>query len=314
MSCWLNSWVIRMEKLAIILVNYNGKQYNEACIDSILAGQSSCDKSIIVVDNASQDDSMELLRKRYNNDARIELIALEDNYGFSYANNVGIRRAIEEGADYVLLLNNDTEIDVDMLARLEECAQRHPDSMIVPKIYYSDRRDVIWSAGGKVSPLIRKVSHIGVDQVDRGQFEEEAEIAFATGCALLIPKGVIEQAGLLDEDFFLYYEDTEYSFRLTGMGIPIYYCPKAVMYHKVGASTKGADSPLCAYYIARNWLLCNRKHLGSRYPLFLIYFTINRLVCCMLWLVHGKTALVKATIRGIRDYRKKEFGKSRYYG
>lgn len=303
-----------MEKLAIILVNYNGKQYNEACIESILASPSVCDKKIIVVDNASRDDSMEILHRRYDNDARIELIALGDNYGFSYANNVGMSQAIEEGADYVLLLNNDTEIDADMLARLEECAQRHPDSMIVPKIYYSDRRDVIWSAGGKVSPLIRKVSHIGVDQVDRGQFEEETEIEFATGCALLIPKGVIEQAGLLDEDFFLYYEDTEYSFRLTGMGISIYYCPKAVMYHKVGASTKGEDSPLCAYYIARNWLLCNRKHLGSRYPLFLAYYVLNRVVCCLLWLVHGKTALVKATIRGIRDFRKREFGKSRYYG
>ena len=100
-----------MEKLAIILVNYNGKQYNEACIESVLASPSVCDKKIIVVDNASMDDSMELLRKRYNNDARIELIALEDNYGFSYANNVGIRRAMEKGSDYVLLLNNDTEID-----------------------------------------------------------------------------------------------------------------------------------------------------------------------------------------------------------
>lgn len=303
-----------MEKLAIILVNYNGKQYNEACIESLLAGRSTCDKSIIIVDNASRDDSMRLLHKRYDNDTRIELINLDDNYGFSYANNVGIRRAMEKGADYVLLLNNDTEIDADMLMRLEECAQRHPDSMIVPKIYYSDRRDVIWSAGGKVSPLIRKVSHIGVGQVDRGQFNEETEIGFATGCALLIPKGVIEKAGLLDEDFFLYYEDTEYSFRLTGMGISIYYCPKAVMYHKVGASTKGADSPLCAYYIARNWLLCNRKHLGSRYPLFLAYFALNRLVCCLLWLIHGKTKLVHATIRGIVDYGKKEFGKARYYG
>lgn len=303
-----------MEKLAIILVNYNGKQYNEACIESILASPSVCDKKIIVVDNASRDDSMEILHRRYDNDSRLVLIPLEDNYGFSYANNVGMSQAIEEGADYVLLLNNDTEIDADMLARLEECAQRHPDSMIVPKIYYSDRRDVIWSAGGKVSPLIRKVSHIGVDQVDRGQFEEETEIEFATGCALLIPKGVIERTGLLDEDFFLYYEDTEYSFRLTGMGISIYYCPKAVMYHKVGASTKGEDSPLCAYYIARNWLLCNRKHLGSRYPLFLAYYVVNRVVCCLLWLVHGKTALVKATIRGIRDFRKREFGKSRYYG
>lgn len=301
-----------MNKLAIILVNYNGKLYNEACIESILASPCACDKKIIVVDNASRDDSMDILHRRYDNDARIELVSLEDNFGFSYANNVGIRRAIEEGADYVLLLNNDTEIAPDMLIHLEACADRHPGSMIAPKIYYSDHRDVIWSAGGKVSPVIRKVSHIGVNEVDHGQFEEEKQIGFATGCALLIPKEVIEQAGLLDEAFFLYYEDTEYSFRLTEMGISIYYCPGAVMYHKVGASSKGEESPLCAYYIARNWLLCNSKHLGGRYPLFLIYYAVNRLVCCFLWLVHGKKALVQATIRGIGDYRKKAFGKARY--
>lgn len=303
-----------MEKLTIILVNFNGKQYNEACIESILANQVSFDQKIIVVDNASTDDSMQILRERYENDARIDLITLEANYGFSYANNVGMQRAMEEGADYVLLLNNDTEIASDMLAQLAECAKRHPDSMIAPKIYYSDHRNVIWSAGGSISPLIRKVSHIGLDQTDRGQYDEETEIGFATGCALLIPRRVIERAGMLDEDFFLYYEDAEYSFRLGKMGIPVYYCPKAVMYHKVGASSKGADSPLCAYYIARNWLLCNKKHLGGRYPLFLIYYVINRLVCCLLWLAHGKWELVRATWLGIRDFQKRRLGKSGYYG
>ncbi|MBP3476271.1 MAG: glycosyltransferase family 2 protein [Lachnospiraceae bacterium] len=303
-----------MEKLAVILVNYNGKQYNEACIESLLANQTSFEQKIIVVDNASKDDSIRVLKERYGTDTRVELIALEDNYGFSYANNVGIRKAMAEGADYVLLLNNDTEISEDMLTQLEACAKRHPDSMIAPKIYYSDHRDVIWSAGGKVSPMIRKVSHIGIDQVDRGQFEEEIEIGFATGCALLIPRGVIEQAGLLDEDFFLYYEDTEYSLRLAKMGIPIYFCPKAVMYHKVGASSKGADSPLCAYYIARNWLICNKKHLRGRYLLFLVYYVINRSVCCLFWLAHGKAVLVQATWRGIRDFQQSRYGKSRYYG
>lgn len=303
-----------MIKLAIILVNYNGKLYNEACIDSILNSQDSYEKKIIVVDNASKDHSMQILQERYGTDARIELIPLEDNYGFSYANNVGIRRAMEMQSDYVLLLNNDTEIASDMVAQLCECAQRHPDSMIAPKIYYSDRRNVVWSAGGRLSPLIRKASHIGVDQVDRGQFEKETEISFATGCALFIPCKVIEKAGMLDERFFLYYEDTEYSFRLGKTGIPIYYCPKAVMYHKVGASSKGADSPLCAYYIARNWLLCSKQHLGIRYPFFLMYYVINRLVCCLLWLIHGKSELVRATWRGIRDFQKNRFGKSGYYG
>lgn len=304
---------MKMDRLTIILVNYNGKQYNEACIESVLAGQSAFDRKILVVDNASGDDSIGRLKERYGNDARVELIRLDDNFGFSYANNVGIRRAMEDGADYVLLLNNDTEIAPDMLAQLAACAARHPDSVIAPKIYYSDRRNVIWSAGGRVSPFIRKVSHIGLDRTDRGQFEEETEIGFATGCALFIPCRIIERAGLLDEDFFLYYEDTEYCFRLTELGIPIYFCPEAVMYHKVGASSKGADSPLCAYYIARNWLLCNRKHLGVRYPLFLAYYGINRLVCCLLWLLHGKSALVQATWRGIQDYSKGKLGKSEYY-
>ncbi|MCD7726139.1 MAG: glycosyltransferase family 2 protein [Clostridiales bacterium] len=306
--------VIRMERLAVILVNYNGKQYNEACIESILAAQALWDKKIIVVDNGSQDDSLQILRQRYENCEAVELLPLDDNYGFSYANNAGIRRAMEEGADYVLLLNNDTEIAPDMLTGLEQCAKRHPDSMIAPKIYYSDRREVIWSAGGKVSPLVRKVSHIGVGQTDRGQFAEEKEVGFATGCALLIPCKVIRRAGFLDERFFLYYEDTEYSFRLGKLGISIYYCPEAVLYHKVGASSKGADSPLCAYYIARNWLLCNQKHLGKRYPLFLGYYMVNRTVCCLLWLAQGKGELVRATWRGIRDFQKGRFGKASCYG
>lgn len=300
-------------KLAIVLVNYNGKQYNTACIESILTQQDSHELKIIVVDNASQDDSMQILQELYGADIRVEWIRLDDNYGFSYANNIGIRRAQEWGADYVLLLNNDTETAPDMIAQIVACAGRHPNSVIAPKIYYSDNRDILWSAGGAVSPIIRKVRHIGLNQTDRGQFNEEQPIEFATGCCLLLPREVIDKAGVLDERFFMYYEDTEYCFRLQRVGIEIYYCPQARLYHKVGASSKGADSPLCAYYIARNWLLCNHIHLGSRYPLFLVYYTVNRLACCILWLLHGRRALVQATCRGIGDYRKKKFGRSGYY-
>lgn len=304
-------------KIAVILVNYNGRQYNTACIESLLAQRKCsgecCEIKIYVVDNASMDDSMQIIQERYGTDRRIETILLDDNYGFSYANNVGIRRAGEWGADFFLLLNNDTEAEADMLPQLLVCAQRHPDSMIAPKIYYSDHRDVFWSAGGAVSPIIRKARHIGLDQKDRGQFDEECRIGFATGCCLWIPRTVIDRAGDLDERFFLYYEDTEYSFRLQKAGISIYYCPKARLYHKVGASSKGADSPLCAYYIARNWLLCNRLYLRARYPLFLLYFAVNRTVCCALWLLRGKKELVLATGRGIRDYCGKKYGRAEYY-
>lgn len=301
-------------KLAVILVNYNGKSYNEACIESVRANRVQAKVRIIVVDNASSDGSVQTLRERYAGEEQTELIELDDNSGFSCANNVGIRRAQAWGADAVLLLNNDTEIGETMLQELLACAARHPGSVIVPKIYYSDDRKRIWSAGGSVSPVIRKVRHIGLDEEDRGQYDEERRIFFATGCCLFLPMQAIRQAGLLDERFFLYYEDTEYSFRLRELGIDIYYCPQAVMYHKVGASSKGADSPLCAYYIARNWLLCNRLRQRRRYPLFLAYYAVNRTACCLLWLLKGKGALVRATWLGIRDFHRGKFGRSAYYG
>ena len=302
-----------MRKLAVILVNYNGKQYNEACIESIRDNGFAGELQIIVADNASSDDSVQILRERYGEDDRVAVIALDDNYGFSYANNAGIRRAQEWGADCVMLLNNDTELAPGMLRELAVCADRHPESVIVPKICYSDDRKRIWAAGGEVSPVVRKVRHIGLNEIDEGQFDREREIGFATGCCLWIPMEVICRAGMLDERFFLYYEDTEYSFRLQGKGICMYYCPSALLYHKVGASTRGADSPLCAYYIARNWLLCSRMYLGGRYPLFVMYYVINRTVCSLLWLLRGRTGLVRATWRGIQDYRRGQFGRSTYY-
>ncbi len=304
-------WDVSRMKLAVILVNYNGKQYNEACIDSILSGEGAWELKIFVVDNASADDSMQMLQKCYHGEERVQIALLNKNYGFSRANNEGIRLAKQWGAEAVLLLNNDTEVEPDMISELAQCAMRHPDCVIAPKIYYSDRRDVLWSAGGEVSPIVRKVRHIGLNQKDTGQFDKERRIGFATGCCLLLPRAVIEKSGLLDERFFLYYEDTEYCFRLRKMGIDIWYCPRARLYHKVGASSKGADSPLCAYYIARNWLLCNRLHLRGRYPLFLFYYGINRTICCLLWLFRGKWALVQATWRGIRDHCKRRYGRAR---
>ncbi len=151
-------------KLAVILVNYNGKRYNEACIESLLRQQGGCEIKIIVTDNGSQDDSMQIIQERYGEDSRIETIFLDDNYGFSYANNVGICRAGEWMADYILLLNNDTEAREDLLKELMACAKRHPHSMIAPKIYYSERRNVLWSAGGEVSSFVPKVRHIGLNQ------------------------------------------------------------------------------------------------------------------------------------------------------
>lgn len=320
--CW-RSWdelsgVRKVEKskvkTAVILVNYNGKKYNKACIESILSSDTESEICIYVADNASTDGSMELLREQFCGEKRVSLMPLDANYGFSYANNEGIRRAAEEGCDFFLLLNNDTEICADALEELLSCAKKHPESVIAPKICYSDNRSRIWSAGGELSGIVWKASHIGLDQEDDGRYDTEREIDFATGCALLIPKEVIRKAGMLDPDFFLYYEDTEYSLRLRKQGIPLFYCPSAVIYHKVGASSKGADSPLCAYYISRNWLLCAKKHMGGmRYLVFLSYYAVNRTVCGLLWLCRGRRDLVRAMWCGIRDFAAGKSGKTENY-
>lgn len=294
-------------------MNYNGKQYNSACIDSIFLSMDKYEKRIYVVDNASTDESMKILEETYRDKPEISLEYMDKNTGFSHANNVGIKKAMEWQADYVLLLNNDTVIESNMISELIACAVRHPKTVIVPKIYYSDNRSVIWSAGGAVSKVVKKVRHIGLDQEDKGQFNEEKEIEVATGCCLLIPVSVIEEVGFLDEQYFLYYEDTEYCFRLQSRGKKIIFCPDAIVYHKVGASSKGKTSALCAYYIARNWLYCNRQYLGKRYPVFLLYYAINRVVCCVLWALTGKGKLVRATWRGICDFTKNQMGKSKYY-
>lgn len=301
-------------KIAVVLVNYNGKQYNVSCIDSLFGSQGNYQMKIYVTDNHSSDDSMQIIADKYRDCEALELIYMKENTGFAAANNEGIRRAKEWGAEFILLLNNDTVVDSCMLTKLMECADRHPGSVIVPKIYYYDKKNTIWAAGGSVSPILHKVHHNGLDEEDCGQYDRETVVPFGTGCCMLIPSGVIEKAGLLREEFFLYYEDTEYCFRLQAAGILLFYCPEAFLYHKVGASSKGQDSALCAYYIARNWLLCNRIHMEkSRFLLFLVYYTVNRIVCCFLWLIKGRADLVRATVRGIADFIRGKMGRSNYY-
>lgn len=254
-----------MEKeIGVILVNYNGKEYNDKCIASILRSTISERVQVVVVDNASTDGSLAMLQKTWEADEQVTILELDKNYGFSKANNEGIRIAMEQGMKYFLLLNNDTEIEPDAIEHML-VRQQERGAIVVPKILYADKRDVIWCAGGNFSSVIKKPVQRGLNQVDKGQFDSSGECQFANGCALFLSKEIIEKNGFLDERFFLYYEDTEYSMRAKENGIKIWYCADAVVYHKVNGSTKGNEKPANAYYITRNWLLCNSLHMRGRY-------------------------------------------------
>lgn len=302
------------KKISVILVNYNGKEYNDKCIASILGSTISGQIQVVVVDNASTDDSLAVLRKNWGSNEQVAILALDENYGFSKANNEGIRWAMEQGMEYFLLLNNDTEIEPDTIERMFSC-QQEKKAIVVPKVLYADKRDVIWCAGGTFSPVVRKSIQRGLNQIDKGQFNVSEECRFANGCAMLLSKEIIDRIGFLDERFFLYYEDTEYSMRAARNDIKIWYCADAAIYHKVNGSTKGNEKPANAYYISRNWLLCNSLHLYGKdsrnagFYLFFLYFMCNRAAWTAIWFLQGRRDMCVAQMRGIRDFFDKKWGK-----
>lgn len=305
------------KKLSIILVNYNGKEYNDQCIASILDSTISDRIQVVVVDNASTDGSLEALDSRFACDERVHLIALDKNYGFSRANNEGIRWSMNQGIGYFLLLNNDTEVDPHTIENMLNC-HLQTKGIVVPKVLYADRRDIIWCAGGDFTPVIRKAVQRGFNQKDTGQYDRSGACGFANGCAMLLSKEIVDKIGFLDERFFLYYEDTEYSMRAVAQEVPIWYCADAVVYHKVNGSTQGNEKPANAYYITRNWLLCNRLHRRDInctkwwFQMFCFYFIFNRAAWFFIWLVQGKRGMCTALLRGAGDFYKEKWGKYEY--
>lgn len=297
-----------MERVCVILVNYNGKVYNDKCIESILKSTIEKYLQIVVVDNNSKDGSLELLRKNWSKNEKIHIISLTENYGFSKANNIGIKWALEKGYEYILLLNNDTEIDAQAIERMI-ALQKETKAVIVPKILYADKPDRIWYAGGDFSHYIKKSKHIGLNDKDCIRYRSNYRCLFANGCCVLLSRKTIDEIGMLDERFFLYYEDTEYSMRINKMKKEIWYCGNAVIYHKVNGSTKGNNNPSNVYYISRNWLICNRIYMENRFYFFLLYYIMNRMCWAMIWMAQGKKELVVAMIKGIRDYQRGKTGK-----
>lgn len=301
-------------KLAVILVNYNGMKYNDKCLESIFRSSWDGQLSVYLIDNGSTDGSIESLQDKWGSKKEVHFFFMTENRGFSAGNNFGIQQALQDGAEAVLLLNNDTYICDNMIAELADAQKRYGgDCITVPKICYYDQPNIIWSAGGGFTRIVKKPVNYGENQLDTELFAQEKQCENGTGCCLLIPRSVIEKIGFLDEAFFLYYEDTEFFLRAGEKGVKIYYIPTAKMYHKVNGSTKGNENPACIYYITRNWLICHRRHLhGVRYWIFFLYFLANRAAWTGIWFAKGGREQILAVWRGIYDFMTGKSGKGSY--
>ncbi len=238
-----------------IILNWNGLADTRECLQS-LRDVSYPAQRVIVVDNGSQEDEARLLEQQFGD--FIYLIRNQTNVGVAAGWNIGIRYALERGTDYVLLLNNDVIVDPDFLSELVAAAQSRPDlAAACPKTYFRHSPDVIYSTGGRVNIWTATARQIGRGQVDRGQFERVARRDYADGVCILISKAALERVGLLDEDYFAYWEETDWCFRARELGLRCYYVPAAKIWHKAARSLSPGND---FYYLyRRNALLFVRK-------------------------------------------------------
>lgn len=256
---------IKQNKISvgIVLVNYNGYKLTIDCLESLKRAEGS--KKIYVVDNASTDDSVYHLKKYIDKEACEEIVLIESdiNSGFAGGNNLAIRQAVEEGMDYIILLNNDTVVKQDFIKFLLEPFEQYQDCYAtVSKIYYETNRNMIWYAGGDFSYRTGRVVHFRYGEQEDGRQEKIQKVTFATGCCLCLSKACVQEIGLLCEEYFLYDEDTDYCLRIEKSNHGIYYTPDSVIYHKVNASTNKKKG-LIDYYMTRNRLIIIKKFVNK---------------------------------------------------
>jgi GT2 family glycosyltransferase len=249
-------------KISAVLLNYNNEQFTIDCLRS-LQHATYCNLEVIVMDNGSKLESIQAIKAAAR---KAIVVELGENLGFTGGNNAGLKYALAHGADYVILLNNDTIVAPDMFDILINTMEKDPSIGVVgPMIYYYDAPDMIWSAGGRINWNNGNTSMVGLNETDRGQFGEVPQSTdFVTGCALLARRDVWEQIGGLDENFFIYYEETEWCVRAARAGFKIAYVPTAMMWHKIGLDAR-ATTPQVYYYMTRNRLLfLHKTHAGLR--------------------------------------------------
>lgn len=259
-------------------VNWNGKRFLEKLLP-LLENQNFPKDSfeIIVVDNfTTRDDSVAYIKKKFPN---IKLIENTRNDGFAGGCNIGIRAS---RGKYIVLINNDTEPDIDWLNALVECADRNKAGAVVSKLLFKNRPGIINNAGSVLeSKASWPIRELGANKKDGPKYNKEIEITAFCGASVLLSRAMLEQIGLFDENFFMYFEDGDLSWRGQKAGWKYYYCPKSVVVHEHSGSS-GEHSDFFTHYVTRNRQLILLKHssfsiIMRSYAAFLRDFLIRPL-------------------------------------
>jgi GT2 family glycosyltransferase len=303
-----------MVNIYVSIVNYNGYNDTIECLRSLeKVHVKNISLHVVIVDNASTD-SFHLPSEDFKTFS-LTVLNNNKNLGFAGGHNRGIHYALDHEADHVMILNNDTFVDKNILQELLQSIQSDKNiGITAPKIYFAkgyefhkDRYKeeelgrVIWYAGGTIDWGNIVGQHRGVDEVDQGQYDKKENTGSASGCCMFIRREILEKIGVFDERYFLYYEDSDYNERVKKAVYTILYIPKAVLWHKNAGSTGGSGSSLQDYYISRNRLLFGFSYANTKTKIALVSESLRLLISGREWQKIG-----------IKDFYIRKFGKGSY--
>ena len=243
-------------KVAALVLNYNGLEVTLQTLES-LSAMTYPNVDLVVVDNGSTDGSYEAVAERF---PKVEQVRVAENRGISYGMNHGLRWVLERDHDYVLILNNDIEVDPAMLTEMVAVAEGDPSRGAVgPKAYYYWDRERIWSVGGILRFRESVTTERGDQSLDRGQFDHDQEVDYVNGCAMLVRRAALEATGLWDPTYYLGVEDADWCWRMKRQGFRCYYAHRARLWHMISHST-GVYKPGRTFHTGRSTAIFVRRY------------------------------------------------------
>jgi GT2 family glycosyltransferase len=290
--------------VGVVIVNHNLKDSLRETLESVRK-LNCASVSVVVSDNASTDDSQAMVRNEF---PEVHLLAHETEQGYARAASLGMQFLLDK-AKYIFSTTNDVILDPEMINVLVDYAEDHPETGVLgAKIYFFDRPNVIWSAGGRIHPLHGHSYHFGWMRKDHPRYDRVRECDYVTGCGFLLRSEALKKVGCFKEDLVFYSEDAELCYRVREGGYKVVYVPAAKMWHKTG-TTLAKNRPVQLRYSTRNGLYLLQRHKVGYYPLSLLVHLL--FVCPFKMVLFALMFRWKNSVgifRGIRDWRSGNFG------
>jgi hypothetical protein len=293
-----------------IILTWNSADFISEALESLQ--RSSYPTKILVIDNHSADNTREIIRKKFPN---IELHDTGANLGYAGGNNYGIGIAKSDDPDYIFILNPDAQVSSDCIGKLVKRMEQEKEIALISPIIYYHGTNKIWFGGSYIRWYSGETIQINMGQLDAGHIMKRRYTERVNGCAMLIRTEATKKVGLMDERYFLYYEESDWSVRFAEKGYKNGLEPTAQVWHKTSSSTGGSTSPLYQYYMSRNRLLFIWKHRAHMLPIVILFSIYLSFVGIMSTFrhtdLHQTLVCIKAIFKAYSDFALRKFGKQR---